>query len=322
MKNYLKQAYEKSLLWRLVLFVPRKLYHFYYFLQRLYRLYILSDKALIKTRFKENHGYLPNLSEPSSFNEKLQWLKLYDKEPLQTLCADKYKVRDYVKAKIGEAYLVPLLGIIENPRNLDFSALPEQFVIKMNHASGLNRIVYDKAKLNKAEFMHTLKSWFGFNYYRHGREWQYKSIKRLAVIEALLLDKKGNVPNDYKFFCFRNHPKKTLIQVDLDRFTDHRRVFFDKEWNLQDFGLRYEPKAISLEKPKNFEKMLELAHSLSQDFVFVRVDFYNLEGKIYFGELTFHPEGGFGKFSPASYDRVLGSWLDLPDSGSSKGLSS
>ncbi len=250
------------------------------------------------------------MESPKTFNEKIQWLKLTDRTPLHTQCADKYAVRSYVKNKLGEEYLIPLVLQTEDVSDLVPENFPDYpFIIKTNHDSSGGLIVRNKSKINwvkaRREFRNKLKN----NYYYGLGEWQYKNIKPCLIAEKLLSDVNGNIPPDFKLFCFNGRVK--LIQLDLDRETAHKRNMYDTQWNLLDFKYIYE-QGPDYPRPTSLDKMISLAEKIARDFIFVRVDFYNIGGKVYFGEITFHPESGAGKFIPEIWDSKLGQLLQLP----------
>jgi len=269
----------------------------------------IPDEAYIKNKFKKKLGYRLNLDEPHTFNEKIQWLKLYDRTPLHTLCADKYRVREHVSKTIGSEYLIPLLYETDDASTLTKENLPEApFVLKSNHDSGNVIIVNDKDEIDwkyvQRRFTQVLKS----NYYYPSREWQYKDIKPRVIVEKMLIDKNNKIPNDYKLHCFNG--KLLFTQIDSDRFEDHKRNLYNINWELMPCRLIYENDE-PIEKPSTMDKMQELAEVIAKDFDYVRVDFYTIEDKIYFGEITFHPESGFGKFSSKGCDEELGALLKL-----------
>lgn len=271
---------------------------------------LVGDKTRLRIIYKKRFGYKLNFKNPLTFNEKLQWLKIYDRRDLHTICADKLAVREYVTSKIGEKYLIPIISAVDSPHKIKRESLPDYpIIIKTNHNSGGNFIIRDKAHVEWGEIIQRSTKWLENNYYYSLGEWQYKNISPKLIIEKLLTDKHGNIPNDFKLFCFNG--KVNYIQVDIDRFTDHKRNFYDCNWNLMPFTLVYE-NGQNIEKPNNLDKMIVLAEKLSSEFIFARVDFYSIEDQIYFGEITFHPEGGFGKFYPPKYDRLLGDRIQLP----------
>ena len=288
------------------------------FLMKMQKKYHFYDK-----RFQENYNpyknqlerwwynYLKtplNLDNPKTLNEKIQWMKLCDSTPIKTRLADKYLVRDWVKEKIGEEYLIPLLGVYDKFEDIDFDKLPNQFVIKCNHGSAYNIIVKDKSKLDLADVKIKLDRWMSENFaFKAGYELHYRDIQPKIVIEKYLEDASGNL-RDYKFMCFDNKVK--LILVDSDRYIGHKRNVYDENWNLQNFS-NYPKIEEKISKPANLSKLKELVKILSAEFNFVRVDFYIVENKIYFGEMTFTPGSGSLGF-PYEIDLELGSLIKLP----------
>jgi hypothetical protein len=254
-------------------------------------------------------GYQLNLESPQTFNEKLQWLKLNDMDAFKTLCADKYGVREHIKNTIGEQYLIPLALSTTDPKNITAEKIPEYpIIIKTNHASGKVFIIRDKQNEDFSLIQKHLGYQLKKNYYHGHREIQYKNIKPCVIVEKLLMDENGEIPNDYKIHCFNGVPK--YIQADSGRFTDRKGGIYDVEWNFQHF--RYAKlKSSESNKPKCLEKMVQLAKELSSQFVYARVDFYEVDGQVYFGEITFTPDAGFGKFHPPETDQMLGKELNL-----------
>jgi len=279
-----------------------------YFLRYIF----ISDEKYIKYKFKKYLKYELNLDNPKSFNEKLQWLKLHDRTPLHTKCADKYRVRDYVKEKIGDKYLIPLIFVSNKLKDINKNNFPDfPVIVKPNHSRGAH-IIKDKNNFDFENLQKILKKELSTNFYYRTREWQYKDIKPLIVVEKLLLDDEGKIPKDYKFLCMNG--KVELIQVDSNRLTDHEKTLYNKKWERQNFEFNF-PAGKDIIKPKNLEEMISIAEILSKDFIFVRVDLYTIKQKIYFGELTFHPAGGFGWFKPQKIDFELGEKLNLPIKG-------
>lgn len=252
-----------------------------------------------------------NLDNPQTFNEKIQWLKLYDSTALKSRLTDKYEVRKWIAEKIGENYLIPLLGVWDNFDDIDFSMLPNQFVLKANHGSGWNIIVKDKQKLNLVEARHTFNKWMTTNFaVKQSLELHYGPIIPKIIAEQYIQDIDGQL-NDYKVLCFNGKP--TFIWVDLDRFTDHRRNIYDLNWNLMPFSVGYPQTPRNIQAPKNLDEMIHLAEILCQGFAHVRVDFYDVNGKIYFGEMTFTSGNGGETFTPKEYGKALGDLITLPD---------
>ena len=273
----------------------------------------MDDKKFIEKMFKATMDYPLNLENPKSFNETLQWLKLYDRNPLYTKLVDKYKVREYISEKIGEDYLIPLLGVWDDPEEIDFDSLPNKFVLKCNHNSGLGMcICTDKSKIDIKKVKNELKSGLAQNYYLNGREWPYKNVSRKIICEKYMTDETGKNLRDYKFYCFDGKPK--IVGIYQDRNSDKETTgdFFDMnfEWVDLRFGM---PNALNKpQKPQKFQEMIKIAEILSEGMPEVRVDLYISNNKIYFGELTFFDGGGFDKIEPLEWDYKLGSWIKLP----------
>ena len=272
----------------------------------------ISDEAYIKLFFRAYQGYRLDLNNPVTFNEKIQWLKLYDRNPLYTELSDKYLVREYVREKIGEEYLVPLIKIWDSPDEINFDDLPNRFVMKCNHDSGSAVICENKEKLDLETARTKIKKAFKKDYYWTGREYNYKNIRKKIMCEEYLSDKGSNQLTDYKFFCFDSEPK--FIQIDVNRFTDHTRNYYDTEWNFINvsYGCKCNSNLI-IPKPTNFELMKELAIRLSNGIKHVRVDFYDVGDRVFFGEMTFHHGGGAMKLEPFEYDKLWGGYLHLPE---------
>lgn len=251
--------------------------------------------------------YSLNLENPMTFNEKIQWLKLYDSTLVKARLADKYFVRDWIKEQIGEEYLIPLLGVWDRFEDIDFSKLPNSFVLKTNHASSTNIIVKDKSTINFAETKLKFKRWMNTNYgLKMGYELHYGMIKPKIICEKYM----GENLTDYKLFCFNGIPE--FFWVDIGRYSKHCRNTYDLNWNELPFLIdRFE--RCNVEKPVNMELMINIAHILSQNFAFVRVDFYEIEGVLYFGEMTFTSSSGKDPFDPEEYDYIYGKKIKLPE---------
>ncbi len=274
----------------------------------------INDETYLKMLYKVILGQKLNLKNPQTFNEKLQWLKLHDRNPEYTKMVDKYEAKKYVASKIGEEYIIPTLGVYDKFDDIDFNKLPNQFVIKCTHDSGGLVICKDKNKLDIKKARKKINKCLKRNFYWIGREWPYKNVKPRIIIEQYMTDESKVELKDYKIFNFNGKAK--IIQVDYNRFVEHKRNLYDTDWNYIEAAIEYPTdKNVKINKPKSIEKMLELAEVLSKEIPHVRTDFYCIEDKIYFGELTFYHEGGFGKFSPEEFDRELGEWLKLPGGG-------
>jgi len=268
------------------------------------KIYFPSEIFFVVNKFKKRHGYKLNLDNPKTFNEKIAWLKLNYRKPIMSSLADKYEVRSFVDRKIGKEYLIPLINVFHKMDEINFNKLPGSFVLKAAHGSSWNIVSPNKQKLDIRLSKMKLNDWFNTNYYALSREWVYKEIQPKFVCEEFIKDKNGLSPKDYKIFCFDGKPK--YIQIDLDRFSGHSRVFYDLNWQKLPFGLEYPTSEIGINKPDGFNEMIRIAKVLSQGFPFSRIDLFNLEGKIYFGEITFFPGDGSEVFEPAEWDLILG----------------
>lgn len=270
-------------------------------------LFFLSDRSFLKFIYRLRMGKPLNLSSPQTFNEKLQWLKLYNHCPQYTNMADKIVMRDYVKAKIGDGHTVPLLGVWDSFNDIDFDTLPNEFVLKTNHDSGNYIICRDKSSLDlkeaKKKMEHSLKR----NYYSRTREWQYKEIKRKIFAEELL--DSGNILTDYKFFCFWGKPEFMYIEKETD--DNPSQAIFDMDLNVVPFSMDDEKTKVLPAIPSVFNEMAEMASKLSQDIPFLRVDMYYVKDTIYIGEVTFFHYGGFIPFNPPEWDYKIGEKLDI-----------
>jgi hypothetical protein len=276
-----------------------------------YLKYLISDEKLLKKLYKKKLGKELNLKNPKTFNEKLQYLKLVQKDEKFSILSDKYRVREYVKEKIGEDYLIPLLWHGENPKDIPWEKLPNKFVIKTNHDSGSAIIVTDKKKIDKKWVEKELKYRLKVNYYLKGREYNYKNIPKKIIIEKLL----GENINDYKFFCFDGIPKFMFIATDRGNLSKGgtKFDFYDLNMNRIKVKQHYPNSTYKFKIDEDFYKMIELAKKLSQDFKHVRVDFYKINNQIFFGEMTFYHFSGFEKFEPEKYDRIFGEYIKLGD---------
>lgn len=260
-------------------------------------------------RFIKNCEYFPNLSNPKTMNEKLLVRKLYPDNELFSICADKLLVRDYVSKKIGDQYLIPLLKVFQKPDDIDFSKLPNSYVVKAAHGSGWNKIVRNSRNEDMAELKKMICYWLKANYTRDKNgELHYEKIKHRVLVEKLLLDDKKNIPSDYKLHCFAlENEARVIVQVDESRFSDHRRFFFSEEWERLPFSWGYSDKnKPNPDKPESLSSLLHIAKILAEPFDYVRVDLYSIGGKIYFGELTFVHESAGKGFSSKKWDFELG----------------
>ena len=269
----------------------------------------LNDRSYLKLKFKLTMKSKLNLEKPETLNEKIQWLKLYDRNPEYTRMVDKYESKQYVKEKLGEEYVIPLLGVYEKFDDIDFNKLPDKFVIKCTHDCGGLIVCKDKSKLDIKKAKRKINKSLKRNYYYHEREWPYKDIKPRIIIEQYMEDDLKKELIDYKMFCFNGKVK--VIFVCSNRFVKLRETLFDENWNILDCKVEGYDIDETLTKPYNLEKMKEIAEELSKDIRFVRVDFYEVNKKIYMGEFTFYPDGGVAKYTPEGWDKKLGDLLDL-----------
>lgn len=273
---------------------------------------IIPDSIFLKMKFKIRIGKNLDLNCPNTFNEKLQWLKLYDRNPLYTQLVDKCEVRKYIKKAIGKEYLIPLLGVYDTFDEIDFDTLPNQFVLKPNHTSGNVYICMDKSKIDFEKLKKEVKAWLKREYYWLHREWPYKNVKPRIICEKYMVGESGTELKDYKFMCFSGEVKCSFICLNRNSPNGLNVDFHDMDWKLMPFERHYPSSGSAIPKPKNFDKMVEFAEQLSKNIPFVRVDFYETNGQLFFGELTFYPGSGFEGFTPESYDYLLGSWIELP----------
>ena len=299
-KNFVKQFY-----W---------IRFFHLYLKQLYlKIFYSSTKAkenYIKKQFKKYLGYEIDFNkEPETFNQKIQFRKLYDNNSLYSICADKYRVREYVKEKIGEEYLIPLYLVTDKLTEEQWDKLPNSFVAKANHNSGPVQIVREKRKVNRKEIIRELNNQLKLDYGILSMEQYYSDIPRKIIVEKLLVDKKRKMLQDIKVHCFRGKEEKYFFDLCSRESVEGevKSVLYDENWvNLKVTGGMLDTKEYL--KPNNFLEIKEIVKKLSEDFEYVRVDLYNLENKIYFGELTFCENSGFGKFTDEEWDYKFGSY--------------
>lgn len=270
----------------------------------------IPDKLYLDLLFGWRIGHRLNWNNPRTYNEKLQWLKIYNRQPQYTDMVDKYKVKQFVTSKLGDDHVARLLGVWDSPDNIEWDGLPDRFVLKCSHDSGGIVICKDKNTFNKKAAVEKLEANFKKNFFYGGREWPYKDVERRVFAEQYLEDENGQL-NDYKVFCFNGEPR--IIQVDYDRFKAHRRTLFTPEWERIDATFCY-PTDFNREipKPRVLEQLLDMSRKLSFGIPHVRTDFYIVKGKVYFGEMTFFPESGTGIIIPEELDIQMGSWIKFP----------
>lgn len=268
----------------------------------------LSDRQVATINNLLTYGKFLNLSNPQTICEKIQWIKLYDHLEMYTRYVDKYEVRNYVKDKIGKKYLIPLLGVWEKFEDINFDNLPNKFVLKATHGSGYVFVCKDKNLIEFKKLHQKANNWLTENFYKKTREVQYSLCKPRLICEEYMEDKEGQL-TDYKFYCFNGKPE--LIEVHTGRFTDHKIDFVDLNFNRLPIRSPLLAKSDNLTKPINLKEMVEISRALSEDFPFVRVDLYSVQGKTYFGELTFTPANGLLMFQPLEVHYKLGKLIDL-----------
>lgn len=283
------------------------------FIRRLSR--IIPDKPYICLQYFYHFHKFPNLKNPQTFNEKLQWLKLYDRKPEYTKMVDKVEAKKYVASLIGDEYIIPTLGVWERAEDIDFDSLPNQFVLKWNHDSGSIVICRDKSTFDKEAAIKKLSGGEKRNGFWYGREWPYKNVKPLVFAEQYMEDKETKELRDYKVFCFNGVAKTLFIATDRQtegKLTTHDFYTVDFEHLPIRKGIHPNvPERIK--QPKCLRKMLDISELVSKNIPHLRVDFYEVDGKIYFGELTFADGSGYEKFSPEQWDKTFGDWITLPD---------
>ena len=296
---------------KLIKFILNKNYRFLVLAGRGRKANIPAD-TFLKTMYKIKTGKELNLENPVLYNEKLQWLKLYDHRPEYTTMVDKYSVKQFVAERIGNKYVIPLLGVWESVKDIDFDSLPDRFVLKTTHDSGAVIICKNKKVFDINSAKKRLKYFLKRNYYDCNREWPYKNVKPRIIAEAYMEDSTHGELRDYKFFTFGGVPK--VLYIAQGRGTNGETVadFFDMDFNHLDLKIDHEMAVIPPEKPKCFEEMKRLAAILSGDTPQLRVDFYEVDGKVYFGEMTFFHCSGFEKFHPEEWDKIFGDLVKLP----------
>ena len=278
---------------------------------------LLPDRIYLKFMYRHCTGKKLNLKNPQTFNEKLQWLKLHDRNPEYSIMVDKYAVKQYIANKVGVEYVIPTLGVWDNPDDIDFAALPDQFVLKCTHNSGLGMcICRDKSKLDIKEVKKQLHEGLKQNYYLLGREWPYKNVPRRIIAEKYMEEKGKLVPEDYKIYCFNGKPK--YIVVFHNRFDESKQLsetVYDLDWNPQNISLdeHFAISDIVIPRPECLEELVKICSILCKDSMQMRVDFYVIENRIYFGEITLYTASGFQKMIPEDLDKVLGAELEIDE---------
>lgn len=269
----------------------------------------ITDRWYVRSRYLLTYGRPLDLSNPVTFTEKLQWLKVYGRPEQYAHLADKFAVYDYVRARIGDTHLNRLLGVYQHASEIPWDDLPERFVLKATHASGWNLIVPEKTRLDRQKAMQACHRWLNTSYSARSREPVYRGIPPRIVCVEYLGDPDTEL-FDYKLYCFNG--KVRLIHVDTQRFTHHQRTYYTPDWQRLPFSYAYPVRNEGVEQPAALKEMISLAEALAGMIPFVRVDFFYIHNQIIFGEMTFFPDGGFGAFSPPEWDAIIGSYLELP----------
>jgi hypothetical protein len=273
---------------------------------------IVPDKVYLMMQYYYHFHKLPNLKNPQTYNEKLQWLKLYDRRPEYTLMVDKYLVKDYVSKIIGEEYIIPTIGVWDSIDEIDWEGLPDQFVLKWNHDSGSVFICKDKKNIDKEQAIKILKRNEHSSGFWYGREWPYKNVQPRIIAEKYMEDEDGEL-KDFKFFCFNGETKAMFVATDrFNKSVETKFDFFDSDFNHMPFTNGHPNATRPIKKPQSFDLMKHLARKLSKGYPHIRVDFYEIKGKVYFGELTLYHWSGFVPFKPSKYDKLFGDWIELP----------
>ncbi|TCP58768.1 teichuronopeptide biosynthesis TupA-like protein [Rhodovulum bhavnagarense] len=270
---------------------------------------LLPAAVYVKKDFYRRTGRRLDLTNPATFSEKIQYLKLYNRDANLTNLVDKIEVKNFIKNVVGEKYTIPSVAIFSGVDEINLETLPRQCVLKATHGSGWNFFIKSKDEVDLREIRKFFNKWLGKSYYMYSKEWAYNGVRPRIVCEELLLDECGNVPDDYKVFCFNGYPK--YVQVDHDRFTFHKRAFFDVKWRKQPFTIGYPLSEKQIVAPICLDEMLKVSETISDIAPFVRVDFLVHEGRPFIGELTFYPGNGMEKFSPEKWDADLGACLDV-----------
>lgn len=269
---------------------------------------VMPDKMYLGVLYSYVLKKKINWDNPKRYNEKLQCLKLYDHNDVYHLMADKYRVKEYISEKIGSEYVIPLLGVWDKPKDIDFDKLPNSFVLKCNHDGGVI-IVKDKSTLDIPSVIKKLNIRIRRDYFYKGREWVYKGIKPCVIAEEYFEDATGEL-SDYKVMCFDGAAR--IIEVHKGRFKDHTQDFYDADWNkLSVYQGDIKPSDVSVPKPEFFYEMIRLSEKLSTGIPHVRVDWYDYNGKLFFGEFTFYDSAGFDDFIPDEWNEKIGSWINL-----------
>lgn len=277
--------------------------------------FLFPDDIFLKLQFRLRMGYRLDLTQPKTISEKIQWLKLYNRNPKYTNLVDKYEVKLIVAKEIGISHIIPTIGLWDTPEEIDFECLPNQFVLKTTHGGGNSGVVIcsDKSQLDKAATIKKLRNSLKQDIYKDFREWPYKNVRKRIIAEKYMSQEDGSHLIDYKFFCFNGTPKFVYVSQNIPGSKRQLSCFLTIDWTLAPFKKRNEEYALKEPiKPITFEEMSIIASNLSKGIPFVRVDLYEINGQIYFSELTFYPSSGMQPFEPQEWDYKLGAMLNLP----------
>ena len=273
----------------------------------------MTDETYLKIGYRIRMGRKLNLDHPSTYSEKLQWLKIHDRKPEYTKLVDKYEVKKIISDRIGSEYIIPTLGVYENFADIDFNALPDQFVLKCTHDSGGLVICRDKSKLDIDAAKKKIDRCLKHNFFYTNREWPYKDVKPRIIAEKYMVDESEYELKDYKFFCFDGIVKALFIASDRsDPNVETKFDFFDTDFRHLPLENGHPNAEKEIKRPRSFNKMIELASILSKGIPQVRIDFYDINGRIYFGEMTFYHWSGMTPFKPDEWDKIFGEWIKLP----------
>lgn len=274
----------------------------------------MPDKLYLSIMYKIRMGKMINWKSPKTLNEKIQWLKVYDRKPEYTQMADKYAAKEYVARKIGEKYLIPTLGVWDSFEQIDFRLLPDRFVLKCTHDSGGLVVCRDKSKLDVEKARKILATSLKTNYFYYGREWPYKNIKPRIIAEKYMEQLDDSGLTDYKFYCFNGKPQYLYVSKNLEDHHIATVTFVDMNWNKMPVERTdYKSDKEMPIRPSQFDEMRRVAEILSKDHRFLRVDLYQINGEVYFSELTFHPASGYMGVVPSEYDEFMGQYLKIKD---------
>lgn len=272
----------------------------------------LKDETYLKIIYKITIGKKLDLKNPITFNEKINWLKLYDRKDIYTIMVDKYLAKKWVASKIGDEYIIPTLKVYNSWKEIDFSSLPNQFVLKCNHDSGGNVVCKNKKDLDVQKIKKKIEKTLNRDFYYLAREWPYKNVEKKIIVEKYMGDEKQkNGLIDYKFMCFHGKAKYVFVCQNRESKSGVTIDIFNTKWEKMPFKRKNHNSSNSVNQPKNYNLMIQLAEKLAEGISFLRVDFYEINNKVYFGEMTFYPGGGLEQFEPEEFDKILGDCLDL-----------